>query len=105
MIEMHSKYGNMHTNRIFNALNCINNHVKLCINCGLKTQRLKKLGFLIFHCVLLALAIQKEKTQRLIIIRVWNTFLSEFLLFSIHSLCWKQDVKSGQNIQALEGMF
>ena len=35
MIEMYSKYDNMHTNRIFNALNCINNHVNLCINCML----------------------------------------------------------------------
>ena len=33
MIEMHSKYDNMHTNVIFNALNCINNHVNSCINC------------------------------------------------------------------------
>ena len=31
-IEMHSKYDNMHTNRIFNALNYINNHVNSCIN-------------------------------------------------------------------------
>ena len=35
MIEMHSKYDNMHTNRIFNVLNCINNHVNSCINCML----------------------------------------------------------------------
>ena len=28
MIEIHSKYDNMHTNGIFNVLNCINNHVK-----------------------------------------------------------------------------
>ena len=32
MIEMWSKYDNMHTNRIFNAFNCINNHVNSCIN-------------------------------------------------------------------------
>ena len=31
MIDMHSKYDNMHTNGIFNALNYINNH----INCML----------------------------------------------------------------------
>ena len=37
MIEMHSKYDNMHTNRIFNTLNCINNHVNLCMNCMLST--------------------------------------------------------------------
>ena len=30
---MDSKYDNMHTNEIFNALNCINNLVNLCINC------------------------------------------------------------------------
>ena len=35
MIEMHSKYNNMYTNIIFNALNCINNHVNSCINCML----------------------------------------------------------------------
>ena len=35
MIDMHSKYGNIHTNRIFNALNYINNHVNSCINCML----------------------------------------------------------------------
>ena len=27
MIDMHSKYDNMHTNEIFNALNYNNNHV------------------------------------------------------------------------------
>ena len=37
MIEMHSKYDNMHTNRIFNILNCINNHLNLCMNCMLST--------------------------------------------------------------------
>ena len=35
MIEMYSKYDNIHTNRIFNALNYINNHVNACINCML----------------------------------------------------------------------
>ena len=35
MIEMHSKYDNMHTDRIFNALNFINNHVNSSINCML----------------------------------------------------------------------
>ena len=35
MIDMKSKYDNMHTNGIFNALNCINNHVNPCINCML----------------------------------------------------------------------
>ena len=32
---MHSKYDHMHTNRIFNALNYINNHVNSCKNCML----------------------------------------------------------------------
>ena len=32
MIDIYSQYDNMHTNRIFNALICINNHVNSCIN-------------------------------------------------------------------------
>ena len=32
MIEMYLKYDNMHANRIFNALNCINNNVNSCTN-------------------------------------------------------------------------
>ena len=35
MMEMHTKYDNMQTNRIFNALIFINNQVNLCINCML----------------------------------------------------------------------
>ena len=35
MIEMYSKYDNMHTNRILNALIYINNYVNLCTNCVL----------------------------------------------------------------------
>ena len=35
MIEMHLKYDNMHTNRIFNVLNYINFHVTSFINCVL----------------------------------------------------------------------
>ena len=38
MIEMHSKFDNMHTNRIFNALICINNHVNSCTNCMLSSR-------------------------------------------------------------------
>ena len=30
MIDMNSKYDNMHTNEIFYALICINNHVIVC---------------------------------------------------------------------------
>ena len=32
MIDMHSKYDNMHTNEIFNVLNCINNCINSFIN-------------------------------------------------------------------------
>ena len=39
MVEMHLKYDNMHTNRIFNALNFINNHVHSCINYMLSLPR------------------------------------------------------------------
>ena len=35
MIEMHSKYDNMHINVMFYALNCINNHVLSCLDCML----------------------------------------------------------------------
>ena len=35
MVDMHLKYDNMQTNRIFNALICINNQVNSCINCML----------------------------------------------------------------------
>ena len=37
MIEIYLKYYNMHTNKIFNALNYINNHVNSCTNCILST--------------------------------------------------------------------
>ena len=47
----------------------------------------------------------KKRKQRLIILRVSNNILREFLPFSVHSLCWMQDVKSTQNIRTLEGMF
>ena len=33
MINMHSKYDNMHVNEIFYALICINNHVITSIDC------------------------------------------------------------------------
>ena len=32
VIEIHLKYDCMHTNRIFNSLICINNHVNSCKN-------------------------------------------------------------------------
>ena len=43
MINMHLKYDNMRTNRIFNALICINNHINLCMNCMLSTIHQKDL--------------------------------------------------------------
>ena len=33
MIDMYSNYDNMHTNVIFYALICINNHIIVCVNC------------------------------------------------------------------------
>ena len=47
MIEMHSKYDNMHKNRIFNALNYINNHINSFINCMLSGGNLKYLYFVL----------------------------------------------------------
>ena len=44
MIEMHSKYDNMHTNRIFNTLNYINNNVNSCINCMLSVGYLRRIS-------------------------------------------------------------
>ena len=51
-----------------------------------------------FCCMLLALAGQKERKQRWIILHVLNIVLNEFLLSSIHSSCWMQDANSEQNI-------
>ena len=34
-----------------------------------------------FHCVFLALASQEERVHRSIVLRVWNIFSSEFILF------------------------
>ena len=53
----------------------------------------------------LALASQKERSQRSIILHVWNIIFSEFLFFSFHSSCWMQDAKSERNVRAFEGMF
>ena len=35
MIDMHSKYDNMHKNEMFYAFICINNHVIIGISCTL----------------------------------------------------------------------
>ena len=39
MIDMHSKYDNMHNNRMFSALICMNNLIITCINCMLSTPK------------------------------------------------------------------
>ena len=41
----------------------------------------KKVKFIIFHFVILALARQEERGNRLIILHVWNIMSSEFLIF------------------------
>ena len=38
MIDMHSKYDNMHKNGLFDALICINNHIIACVNCMLSSS-------------------------------------------------------------------
>ena len=58
-----------------------------------------------FHCVLLVLVGHEERGHRLISLCIWNIIYIEYLLFSIHSLCWVQDAKLGRNVQALEGVF
>ena len=58
-----------------------------------------------FHCLLLALASQKERRCQLIILCLWNIIFSEFLLFSIHSLCQMQDGKSGEIYELLKVCF
>ena len=58
-----------------------------------------------FCCMLLALASQKERKQQWIIHHVLNIILSEFLSSSVHSSCWMQDAKSGQNIRLSKVCF
>ena len=57
-----------------------------------------------FHYVLLALAISGKRT---LINR--SSFMEQhfhkFLIFSIHSMCWMQDVEFKQDIRVLEGVF
>ena len=60
----------------------------------------KKVGFLIFYCVLLELVSHKERSHRLTIL-----IMEHNLLFSIHSSCWMQKAKSGKNVGAIECMF
>ena len=58
----------------------------------------KNIDFLMFHYVFLAMASKEERRHQLIILRVCNIIFSEFLLFSVHSLCYMQDTKSKINI-------
>ena len=52
MIDMHSKYNNMHTSGIFNTLICINNHVNSCINYMLSVVRYNTIhGFIWINLV------------------------------------------------------
>ena len=48
---------------------------------------MKKLGFRMFHYVLVVFASQKERRQQLIILHVRNIIFTMFLLFSFHSSC------------------
>ena len=65
MIEIHSKYDNMHTKRIFNALNCVNNHVNSCTNCMLSTR-------LPFYRILAVNVIYGVSSQYLFFIKFFN---------------------------------
>ena len=65
----------------------------------------KKLGSSVFCCLLLALASQKERKQRWIIVHVLNFIFSEFLPSSTHSSCWMQDAESGRNIRVSKVCF
>ena len=56
MIDMHSKYDNMHNNGIFYALICINNHIIKCINYMLSTINFP------FHMVLEKFSFMKKTT-------------------------------------------
>ena len=65
------------------------------------TSEMKKLGFYIFHYVLLELASKEEIGRRLIILRVWNIISMKFLLFFIHSSYWMEDTKFMQNVKSV----
>ena len=47
MIDMHSKYDNMHKNRMLYALICINNRIIACLNCMLSKVPKKVFNFFI----------------------------------------------------------
>ena len=53
MIEIYLKYDNMHIFGMINALNCINNHVNLCINSMLSIIFYNSLTFLVVVIYLL----------------------------------------------------
>ena len=50
------------------------------------SSKTKKIGFLMFLCMPLALASLKERKQRLIIVHVWNIIFSDFLFFAFFML-------------------
>ena len=43
MIDMYLKYDNMHTNELFNAIICINNHLNSCMNCMLSVTHIRSI--------------------------------------------------------------
>ena len=48
MIDMHSKYNNMHKSKMFYLLIYINNHILICINCMLSMHPKRSIGMLLF---------------------------------------------------------
>ena len=67
MIDMHSKYDNMHRNGMFDTLICINNHIIACVSCMLLISNYSKRITLSYpsHMVsmvdLLAISVEKPK--------------------------------------------
>ena len=58
MTDIHSKHDNMHKNRIFYALICINNHIISCIDC------------MLFACTILGSKVDKHSK---ILIKITKT--------------------------------
>ena len=70
---------------------------------GSETKKIRVIN--VFCCLLLALASQKERKRRWIIVHVLNFIFSEFLPSSVHSSCWMQDAESGRNIRLSKVCF
>ena len=66
---------------------------------------MKKLRFLMFHFVPLALANLQERRHRLIILCIWNIIFSDFLLFVLipHFRCKTPSL--GEMNKALKSIF